>query len=65
MCKFCSDEKCSCDCVYPERVRKELRNLYSQNLIDIDKCIITCIKCRHQLVYTVPSMHQHSATAME
>ena len=44
-----------------ERIRKELRNAYSQNQIDIDKCQITCIKCRHSLVYTVTSMHQQSA----
>lgn len=63
MCRYCSDEKCACDCAFPERIRKELRNAYSQNQIDIDKCQITCIKCRHGIVYTVTSMHQQSAAA--
>ncbi len=62
MCKYCSDDKCSCDCAFPERVRKELRNAYSQNQIDIDRCQITCIKCRHPIVYTTASMHQQSAS---
>jgi len=61
MCKFCSDDKCTCDCAFPERIRKELRNAYSLNQIDIEKCVITCIKCRHEIVYTATSMHQHSA----
>ncbi len=61
MCRYCSDDKCSCDCAYPEKVRKELRNAYSQNQIDIDTCQITCIKCRHAIVYTATSMHQQSA----
>lgn len=61
MCRYCSDENCTCDCAFAERVRKELRNAYSQNQIDIESCQITCIKCRHQIVYTPSSMHKQSA----
>lgn len=64
MCKFCSDEKCTCECIFPERVRKELRNAYSLNQIDIDRCQITCIKCRHVIVYTATAMHQSSPYAV-